>query len=99
MPLVQNSTYKPPAWIRGGQLQMIYPLLEGMLLCEDCFNRPRNPSNPDPDRLAEKPPPNEILARRFGKLGSRQMKNTVKSPELAVYRHGLGDSFCRNNAQ
>jgi uncharacterized protein len=27
MPLVQNSTYKPPVWLRGGHLQTIYPVL------------------------------------------------------------------------
>lgn len=27
MPLVQNSTYMPPVWLRGGHLQTIYPVL------------------------------------------------------------------------
>ena len=27
MPLVQNSTYKPPVWLRGGHLQTIHPVL------------------------------------------------------------------------
>jgi hypothetical protein len=49
-------------------------------------------SNPpeDPDRLAEKPPPKEILAQRFGRLRSRRMKIAVKSPEPSDYRCGLG---------
>jgi hypothetical protein len=33
----------------------------------------------DPDRLAEKPLPKEILAKRTGKLRSRQMNVTVKT--------------------
>ena len=49
-------------------------------------------SNPpeDPDRLAEKPPPKEILAKRSGELRSRRMKTAVKSPESADYRRGPG---------
>jgi hypothetical protein len=44
----------------------------------------------DPGRLTEKPPPKEILAKRFGRLRSRRVKTAVKSPESAVYRRGLG---------
>jgi hypothetical protein len=40
-------------------------------------------------RLAEKPPPKEILAKRFGRLRSPRMKIAVKSPESAVYRPTL----------
>jgi len=77
----------------------------------DWFNRPRSPSNPDPDgfdqrqtwnlpksiwktaaswfsntpedpgRLAEKPRPKELLAKRLGELRSRWMKTAVKSSE------------------
>jgi hypothetical protein len=49
-------------------------------------------SNPPeyPDRLAEKPPPKEILAQRSGELRSCRMKTAVNSPESAVYRRGLG---------
>jgi predicted alpha/beta-fold hydrolase len=41
MPLVQNSTYKPPVWLRGGHLQTIYPVL---------FRRTRHVTQ-DPERL------------------------------------------------
>jgi hypothetical protein len=44
----------------------------------------------DPDRLAEKPPPKELLAKRLGELRSCRMKTAVKSPESAFYRRGLG---------
>jgi hypothetical protein len=44
----------------------------------------------DPDRLAEKPPPKEFLAKRLGDLPSQLMKTAVKSSESAVYRGGLG---------
>lgn len=41
MPLIQNSTYKPPVWLRGGHWQTIYPVL---------FRRTRHVTQ-DPERL------------------------------------------------
>lgn len=41
MPLIRNSTYKPPVWLRGGHWQTIYPVL---------FRRTRHVTQ-DPERL------------------------------------------------
>jgi hypothetical protein len=43
----------------------------------------------DPDRIAEKPPPKEILAKRLGELRSRCMKITLKSLEHARSRRSV----------
>jgi hypothetical protein len=42
---------------------------------------------------AKKPQPKEILAIRHGKLRSRQMELTVKSPNPSGSRHSAGHSF------
>jgi hypothetical protein len=51
---------------------------------------PHKANYKQPDRLANKPQPKEILAKRLGELRSRRMKTAVKSPESAVSRRGLG---------
>jgi len=56
--------------------------------------------NPVIDTNTEKPPPKEILAKRFGRLRSFRMKTAVKSPESAVYRRAAEhSSFQRFSSQ
>jgi len=47
----------------------------------------------DLDRLAEKPPPKEILAKRLGELRSRPMNMVVNSPDPARSRRSAERSF------